>query len=334
MGKYIVTIDTGTTNTRTMLWDSTRNQMARETKQVGVRDTAIDGNNSRLKAAVRECLEAMLRHTGITYDDVGRVIASGMITSEAGLVEIPHLIVPAGADELAAGMTSVLLEDVCPLPIWFIPGVKNSGGPITMDNLEKMDIMRGEEVESVYLIEQYRGKELLLVLPGSHTKFISVDSKGRMTGCLTTITGELLGCIIEHTILAGAVGNRYIEEETYDRERMLEGYRLSKKVGLARACFSGRIEYLFVRREHNAVGNFILGAALSEDVTAVRNSSTLHIGADTNVVVAGKSPLREALADVLDCEGIFASVRQFAVGGEAPLSALGAYIIAEKSLLL
>lgn len=70
--------------------------------------------------------------------------------------------------------------------------MKNSRGPIGFGNFEAMDIMRGEEVESIALLEQYpRGKSYLLVLPGSHMKFVSVNTKGQITGCLTSISGEL-----------------------------------------------------------------------------------------------------------------------------------------------
>ena len=61
MFKPIVTIDAGTTNTRAFLWGEGRRLLAAERRAVGVRDTAADGDNRRLKAAVRDCLEALLR---------------------------------------------------------------------------------------------------------------------------------------------------------------------------------------------------------------------------------------------------------------------------------
>ena len=87
---YIITLDTGTTNTRVILWDSKFCPAASAKSEVGVRNTAIDGSNRRLKAAVKECLEQVLRDAGASYDEVEAVIASGMITSNVGLVEIPH----------------------------------------------------------------------------------------------------------------------------------------------------------------------------------------------------------------------------------------------------
>lgn len=335
MQNYIITVDTGTTNTRCILWNEKREKIAEEKSKVGVRNTAIDGNNSKLKAAVKECLDRLIADRSISYDNVKRVIASGMITSNVGLVEIPHLVVPASKEDLARATKPVLLEDVCPLPIWFIPGVKNYGGKITFENFESMDIMRGEEVESVAILDRYpRGKKYLLILPGSHTKFVSADEEGRITGCLTTITGELLSSITNDTIIADAVGRKYVEKDTYNRNLMLLGYDTARKCGIGRACFSGRILNQFATDDKVKVANFIFGVALQNDITAIQNSSALKISRETEVIVGGKEPFSTAFADILKHIGYFADVQHF-IGEEGiPLSAVGAYSIAELSGIL
>lgn len=335
MKNYMITIDTGTTNTRTILWDANRRMVRTEKAAVGVRNTAIDGSNSRLKEAVKNCLDALIRKAEISYDEIKCVIASGMITSNVGLVEIPHIVVPAGIRDLAQAVTAVSLPDVCPIPIHFIPGVKNSGGKIDWENFEMMDIMRGEEVESCAIIEQLpKGVSALLVLPGSHTKFISVNEAGQMTGCLTSITGELLSSITNDTILADAVGHKFVEEATYDPEMVLLGYDTAKKTGLGRTCFSGRILNQFVTKDSTKIANFILGAALQNDVTAIKNSRALQVDSSTHVVVAGKNPFRQAILDILKHEGSFAAVSEYVCDAAMPLSALGAYLIAEQRNML
>lgn len=335
MANYIITIDTGTTNTRCILWNENRENIAVTKSPVGVRNTAIDGNNSRLKAAVKDCLDTLISKNDISYDDIKRIIASGMITSNVGLVEIPHVVVPANKEDLAKATKSVLIKDVCPLPIWFIPGVKNSGGEITLSNFEAMDIMRGEEVESVAIIDRYpRGRDYLLVLPGSHTKFVSVDREGKITGCLTTITGELLASITNDTIIADAVGRKFVEKETYDRDMMLLGYDTASRNGIGRSCFSGRILNQFAIDDKMKVANFILGVALQNDIIAIKNSSALKTSLDTTVIVGGKEPLRTAFVDILEHDGCFAHVECFENEDDLPLSAMGAYTIAELSHIL
>lgn len=335
MGSYIITLDTGTTNTRVILWDSSRKIVATSKAEVGVRNTAIDGNNNRLKAAVKSCLESVLKEANLSYDDVRMIIASGMITSNVGLVEIPHCVVPVSVVELASAVKSISLPEVCPIPITFIPGVKNSNGPINLENFEAMDIMRGEEVEAIAIIEQcQRGQSYLLVLPGSHMKFISVDEAGCITGCLTSISGELLASITNDTIIADAVGKKFVEEESYDRDMLLTGYEIAQKSGIGRACFSARILNQFAIKDKQKLANYILGVALQSDVTAIKNSDALKVNPSTDVIVAGKNPLRQAIADILERDGYFANIHKFEVQGNLPLSAVGAYIIAEKSKLL
>ena len=296
MKNYTITIDTGTTNTRVYLFNEKYEAVASAKSEIGVRITAIDGNNNRLKAAIKGCLEDVLKQADITYDDVKQVAASGMITSNVGLTEIPHVVAPVSAEDLAKAAKSVLIEDVCPLPILFIPGVKNRDGKLDLTTFESMDMMRGEEVETVAVIESLpKGQPYLLVLPGSHTKFVSVDRDGKITGCLTTITGELLSVITNDTLIADAVGHSFASEETYAKEYVLAGYETARKTGIGRACFSARILNTFAEPDKTKIASYVLGAVLQNDMEAVKNSSALKCDADTTVVIYGKNPLREAL---------------------------------------
>lgn len=331
MAEYTFTVDTGTTNTRVILWNARREALGIVKREVGVRNTAIDGHNQALKQAVKDCLESLLEQNGIGYGQVSRIIASGMITSNVGLVEIPHLVAPVSMADLAAGMQDVLLEDVCPIPISFIPGVKNrDGNDVNTSNFEEMDIMRGEEVETAAILSEYpEGQPYILVLPGSHTKFVAVDAQGRITGCLTSITGELLNSITNDTIIADAVGRQYVTDETYDREMVLLGYAQAAQCGIGRACFSARILNQFAIGDKSKLANYILGACLQSDVAAVRNSSAISAGQDATIIVAGKNPFRQAIADILRHEGYFRNVLIFVPATDIPLSPIGAYRIAD-----
>lgn len=335
MQNYVITIDGGTTNTRCILWDKARRKMAEERRGVGVRNTAIDGNNQKLKNAVKESLESLLAAEHLKYNQIYRIIASGMITSDVGIVEIPHLTAPAGLEELARAVVPVKVEEICPLPIYFIPGIKNAIADISLDSYEAMDIMRGEEVESIAVIDRYfRGQPMLLVLPGSHNKFVSVNDKGMIDGCLTSISGEILASITNNTILAKSVGHKYVGEASYDRKWLLTGYQNARKTGLGRACFSGRILNLFVEKDTGKIANYILGATLEGDIEAILNSDAVKISKKTDIVVCGKNPLRQALIDILEFEGGFGKIHEFVSEKENTAAALGAYLVALKSNII
>jgi len=329
---YIVTIDSGTSNTRMYLWEEQGACLHAYRAAVGVRNTAMDGHNRALQDAVREGLSNLLAAGSVPADDVKMIIAGGMITSNVGLYELPHVKAPAGKQDLVDGIRAVVIDTVSAHSIHFIPGVKNAVESVGENNFEAMDIMRGEEVETMAVLEKVRpGIPSLLILPGSHTKFVSVDSSGQITGCLTTLTGELLSCITEYSILADAVKKSYVQPDTYDKDMVIKGYEASGAVGFSRAAFSARILNQFTDKKPAQIANFLLGAILNQDITALKHSSALRLEKDHRIVVCGDSATGKALGDLLERDGSFGPVQR--VGGEdIPLSAAGAYALAKEYL--
>ena len=140
---YLIAIDAGTSSTRVCLTDEKKRRLALFKSETGVRNTAIDGHNGALKQAVREGIEQVLHQSGVSLDRVRAVYAGGMITSNVGLAEIPHLTAPAGLSELAAGVRAAAVPNVCALPIHFVPGVKNDVPHVDLTTCGNMDMMRG-----------------------------------------------------------------------------------------------------------------------------------------------------------------------------------------------
>lgn len=88
---YFIIIDAGTTNLRVSLLDEAWQPLAQASDEAGVSHTAIDGNNGRLCNGIRTCVRQVMDSAGITAQDVRLCAAYGMITSDVGLMEIPHL---------------------------------------------------------------------------------------------------------------------------------------------------------------------------------------------------------------------------------------------------
>ena len=93
MATYI-TVDGGTTNTRLYLVREGR-VLAEKKIPMGARNGA-----DALKAAIKGGLCELLADSGTAEDEVCAIIASGMITSEYGLCNLPHITLPAGRREL------------------------------------------------------------------------------------------------------------------------------------------------------------------------------------------------------------------------------------------
>lgn len=331
MSQYLITIDGGTTNTRAVLWNRECRAVCTAKEEVGVRNTAMDGHNGRLKEAVGELIRSLLAQAGISREQVNAVYASGMITSNVGLVEIPHLIAPASIVNFADNVQSVRIPEVYPEPIHFIPGLKNlPDSEVTLKNLEVMDIMRGEESEALALLSRIQNHEgCLLVLPGSHTKFVTVDAGGSMTGCLTSLAGEMLAVLTEYSIVADAVKRRFVSG-SFDETYLLAGFRAARDTGCARAAFLTRIAGQFLTKDQNQCASFLLGAVLQNDVSAIRLSRALQVNPNMHVLIAGKEPLRSAIRALLAEDGYFSNIETVENDPDRPLAGYGALLIAKK----
>ena len=332
----IVTIDAGTTNTRSCVWRHGK-MIAQSALEVGVRATAIDGNTQALKQAVRDSIGGALALAGVDPADVALVLASGMITSAMGLFELPHLVAPAGLEQLAQGMLRCDMPDVFCQPLWFIPGVRNRVDAVGLHNHEAMDMMRGEETEVMGLLARLDlagpGSPAMLIMPGSHTKLVSIDDQGRIAGCATTLAGELLQVITQGTLISQSLGAAFAH--TFLPEMVLAGAHAAQTTGLARACFSVRTLALFTEVQREERANFLLGAVLCGDVLALKNSSAIQMRPDTTIVITGKSMLRSALALLIGENGFFYGPRSVVNDEQqADLAGFGALAIAQARGLI
>ena len=215
--RYVIAIDGGTTNTRARVLVDGKNVLASSSVPVGARSTsAAPGGCDNLKQGTAVAIRNALQQAGVHAFEVEQVVASGMITCEAGLLEVPHVSAPAGISDLTAGAKVQLIPEVWPDPIIFVPGVKYvpqrlaeaaaafAAAPMSesaseqslphfsYEDLSVSDIMRGEESESFGILE-LTGTQgpLLLALPGSHSKYILIDHERRIVAFTTNLAGEL-----------------------------------------------------------------------------------------------------------------------------------------------
>jgi 2-dehydro-3-deoxygalactonokinase len=300
---YILTIDTGTTNTRVNLWHEGA-VIAQSANEVGVRNTAISGSKARLEQGVRQTILDTLTKADITEEQVDLVLGSGMISSNVGLFELPHLPAPAGLQQLARGMVSVTMPEVFSKPIYLVPGVRNVVENIGLHNCEAMDMMRGEEVEVMGVIDQLGiTGPAMLIMPGSHSKFVCIDDKNNIVGCVTTLAGELLYVITHNTILAQSLQSSFAE--FINPEMLLAGAQSAQTIGLGRTCFNVRTLDQFTIYQRNDRANFLLGAILGADLLTLKNSTAIKMLPGTPVIVCGKPIMKEALALLIKNDDYF-----------------------------
>jgi len=316
-GRAYAVVDSGTTTTRLRLWDGNAVCWS-DSVAAGARDTAFSGSPTAIRAAVADLLK---RVTAFWGAPPSAVICSGMITSNLGLYEVPHLRAPAGPSELAAGMVRVTLPDLG--EIAFIPGVKTLADPLGLEKLDAGDLLRGEEAEVTGLRARLALSDAATFLHfGSHHKAVDVDAAGRITASRSAITGELLAAISSSTILKSSVVP--LDGLAIDLEALRAGAEAARQHGLGRALFLVRVGEQLGAQSRATMTSYLVGALAALDLPL------LPAPGEAPIVLYGHGVFPEALADLIPRAG-YTTVLQ--VDGETAdvASVEGAVAIFERA---
>ena len=131
----LMLLDVGSTNSRGYLVRDGEIVESRD-RDVGVRDSARDGSNRAVRSAVSQLIRELAPGDGDFT-----AAAAGMATSPQGLVDLPHALAPASAQDLARGALTFRDADLAPVPISSCPvSERRDQKPAWAD-----DVMRGEE---------------------------------------------------------------------------------------------------------------------------------------------------------------------------------------------
>jgi len=280
-----------------------REVLAKRQVSVGVRNTAIDGNNRALAKGIRETIFE-LAHESDGDERPQIVIAAGMITSNLGLHEVKHVQAPAGLFELASNIQEKYFEDLKGILFYFIPGVRSGPGIVDLDNVDSIDIMRGEETEVIGALEEVQDGPLLYVHLGSHTKMIQLDASRRISAGASTLAGELTRSIVEHTILRSSLPERPFA--TFNPTFFLKGWKHCQQVGFTRSLYEVRILQLNSAFPKEDLASFVLGVIISEEFRCL-TALTRHTPSQ-QVLLSGLPYLQPAWEFALENHGF--SVRK------------------------
>jgi 2-dehydro-3-deoxygalactonokinase len=318
----LITLDSRTLHSHATLWRGDK-VLSEVRTSAGVRETALTGSNEALARGVTGCMVGVCLKAGISPEAVDVVVASGMITSSLGLKEVPHLVAPVGIDDLAAGMVSESFPGVWHKPIWFVPGVKNKEGKVNGDDLPLMDMMRGEEVETVALQQRLGTRNACwFILPGSHTKFVRLSKNGRIMQIVSTLAGEMMDALSRNTILVASVE----AGGSVNPEWLLKGYRVSVEQGLNRAAYCVRLAQFWSESSNADRASYLLGALLGSDIITLKACGA---GKDT-IFIAGREDLREAFVTLLGTDGSFKDVHPVDPALLKDLAGWGALLLARR----
>ena len=330
---YIITVDGGTSNTRTYLWTANGQILTHRSQAIGAKTSAINGSNQPWKQAIHDMIESMLTEYGISEDYVQGVYMSGMLTSDLGILEVPHLTAPVSMKNYQEHLVRVHLPEVFSKEIVLIPGIKNTlSNPESLDSLRTFDIMRGEETETYALIKQYGSDQnTIYILPGSHNKYVFIDENCTVLATSTTLSGELLNSIVNDTIVASSVDHGFPSMEHYNLEMIQYGCEMHRKEGFGRALFLTRLFDRFGSQSKYNLQNYVLGIVLESDLTALHNAAFFKDVTNVRIVIHGNGAFSHALYDLLKEDPAFHNI-VLDDSEEIPIAAQGAFHLAMKDL--
>jgi len=263
--KHLLAVDWGTSSLRGAWLDTQGNVLEERSSARGIQSVAPGGF-----AAVFD--EHFGQWAG-TPDTL--CLISGMAGSQQGWMQAPYCACPASFDDVARQVRWIE-----PRHIAIAPGLRCEidGTP---------DVMRGEEVQVFGALQLLGLKEGVLVLPGTHSKWVRVQS-GVIETFATFMTGEFYALLRQYSILARSLPATDGES---DGAAFDEG--VAKALGgqgLLHTAFSVRTLALFERMPIALRASYLSGLVIGEELRCQ------PLEPDGPVVVIGNELLNDRYA--------------------------------------
>ena len=284
-------IDMGTTNCRVYVTEG-RRVWSRVEAAFGVRDSQGQSPNF-----LREKLEAVMAEAAQKAANSGLsslpafAVGAGMLTSQQGLLEIPHLVAPVGELDLARHMQTVSPPLSGGVNLMLAPGVRTGTVASDPESALRSDVMRGEETLVAGLVASGRVQASSAILNlGSHWKWIWVDSEKRVSRSRTALTGELIHVTQTQTLLASGLPKQ--KPEILHPAWLERGEQEARESGLSRALFCVRLLEQAGQGTAEERLSFLYGAFLETEMLAWERNGSLH-GVES-ICITGPMPLANA----------------------------------------
>ena len=212
-------------------------------------------------------------------------LISGMAGSAQGWALAPYCPCPAGQPELAAHLHWIEANRIA-----LVPG-------LSCEHPHAPDVMRGEEVQILGVMQLHGLRDAQLVLPGTHSKWVTARA-GRIEHFSTFMTGELYAVLRQHSIL-GRTLPPMSPDEALDDDHFDQGVRLSLQGGsLLHHVFGVRTLALMERVSPVALASYLSGLVIGEELRAQ------DLSPDDTVWVVGSNALQTRYARALALRGV------------------------------
>jgi 2-dehydro-3-deoxygalactonokinase len=219
------------------------------------------------------------------------LLACGMVGSAQGWHEVPYVESPLAPASLAAQLARHTLDNGRAL--WLVPGLIQRGA--------LPNVMRGEETQVVGALAQSARQDLLIGLPGTHSKWVRVTA-GQIVHFDTFMTGELYSLLSTQSILARTLKSG----EAFDRQAFELALAVARgeegRAGLLSTLFSTRTLGLTGQLGAGAQADYLSGLLIGHEVAALCHLLGEAVDA-MPVVLIGAGTLCERYARALEARG-------------------------------
>ena len=261
----MIALDWGTTNLRATLLDRAGQPVAHRSAASGI-----------LQVAESQFEPALLALCGDWIGPQTALLASGMIGSRQGWREAPYLPSPASPEDAARQLVPVALQSGNTL--WLVPGIHH------VDASGIDDVMRGEETQ-IWGDAAPAGS--LVVLPGTHSKWVRIDAGDTIGAFRTWMTGELYSVLRSHSILGRLMTASSASPHAFDTG-VQRGLRAPQLVG--HLIFSARTAGLMNRIAPEALADYLSGVLIGSEIGAAGEAFGLQALSSSAPSEQGRKP--------------------------------------------
>jgi len=186
-----------------------------------------------------------------------RCLMAGMVGSRQGWVEADYVACPCSRDDFVARLKPVGEASSKRREIAIVPGAS-----CVVDGVP--DVLRGEEVKAIGVLDLLGADSANVVSPGTHSKWMTLE-RGRLVRFSTAMTGELFALLRQHSILGRGMppeGNDALDGAAFDDgvRRALDGR------GLLQTAFGVRTRSLFGELAAKSLASYLSGLVIGEEL--------------------------------------------------------------------
>ena len=191
------------------------------------------------------------------------IVLSGMASSSIGMLELPYKKLPFRCDGSDLVVHTIPAKQEMPSQI-IISGVQS-----------EVDVIRGEETIVAGCDFETDDKEQLFILPGTHSKHISVKD-GWVKDISTYMTGELFDLLSNKSILSASV-KKDTGEQNIDDRFFSEGVQKGATFNLMNSIFHVRTNQLFGKVSPEENYHYLSGLLIGHELKALTGNREIPV---------------------------------------------------------